>query len=59
MTNLILWSTMLVAYFIYNWPPLQRSERMAARITKTILSILIGGVMGFGLGRSLGAVIAG
>lgn len=56
MKNLILWSVMFVAYFTYTFPPLVCSESRAAKMTRALLSAVIGATMGYGLGEALVAI---
>lgn len=57
MKNLILWLLVTVAYFAYTCPLLVYSEKRAAKVTRSLLSIVIGGAMGFGIGDSLAAIL--
>lgn len=57
MKDLVLWLIMLVAYFTYTFPPLVCSKTHAARITRSILSIVIGGTIGFGIGSALTTIL--
>ena len=53
MKDLVLWLILFVAYFAYTCPPLVCSKTRTARITRSILSIVIGGIIGFGVGQAL------
>ena len=57
MKDLVLWLIMLVAYFTYTFPPLVYSKTSTARITRCILSIVIGGTIGFGIGSALTTIL--
>lgn len=57
MKNLILWSVVCVSFFTYTCPLLVYSEKRAAKIVRTLLSIVIGFTMGMGLGDSLEAIL--
>lgn len=57
MKDLVLWLIMLVAYFTYTFPPLVCSKTSTARITRCILSIVIGGTIGFGIGSALTTIL--
>lgn len=56
MKDLVLWLIMFVAYFTYTNPSLACSKTHAARITRRVLSIVIGGTIGFGVGQALATI---
>ncbi len=55
MKNLVLWSIVLVVYFISK--ALECSENTAARSARIIVSAVLGGTIGFGFGQALAAIL--
>ena len=53
MKDLIFWLITFAAYFTYFCPPLACSEKRAARVTRLLLSSVLGGCIGYGLGKAL------
>lgn len=57
MKDLVLWLILSVAYFAYTNPSLVCSKTHAARITRSILSFVIGGTIGLGIGQALVVIL--
>lgn len=57
MTYLILFSVLLVAYWVKSCPPLEASRSTGALWVKVILAAVIGGCLGYGWAEALMDVV--
>ena len=57
MTYLVLFCMACVAWFTYFSPTLEMSEKRAAQVIRMIAAVVLGGSLGFGLGRALMEVL--
>ena len=57
MKYLIIFSVLLVAYFVKTFPPLETSRSTGAKVAQVVLAAVIGGFLGCGWSQALTDVL--